>query len=109
MTHTRALAFNALDDLFVSKWTAWYRSPTKDGAAGLLHWLSSREGRDLIGAARARIALQRVHIPGLRDFSAQVHSSKESLRIFIRTPHMVPQAASEFLGNMQRYLARVRD
>ena len=100
--------FDALDDEFLARWTGWYRAPSAVGASCLLQWLGTGEGVDLIAAAVVRIRLLRVHIPGLRPFLAQVHASRESLRTFIRFPAVVPEAASEFLANMQRYLACVR-
>ena len=100
--------FAALDDEFLARWTGWYRTPTAVGASCLLQWLEAGKGADLIATAVVRLRLLRVHIPGLRPFLAQVHASKEALRTFIRSPPVVPEAASEFLANMQSYLARVR-
>jgi hypothetical protein len=100
--------FDALDDEFLARWTGWYRAPTAVGASCLLQWLGTGKGADLIATAVVRLRLLRVHIPGLRPFLAQVHASRESLRTFIRFPTVVPEAASEFLANMQRYFARVR-
>jgi hypothetical protein len=100
--------FDALDDEFVARWTGWYQAPTAVGASCLLQWLGTGKGADLIATAVVRLRLLRVHIPGLRPFLAQVHASRESLRTFIRFPTVVPEAASEFLANMQRYFARVR-
>ena len=100
--------FAALDDEFLARWTGWYQAPSAVGASCLLQWLGTGEGVDLIATAVVRLRLLRVHIPGLRPFLAQVHASREALRTFIRFPAVAPEAASEFLANMQRYFACIR-
>jgi hypothetical protein len=118
-THTQEMQaqshFDKLDNQYLSLWNNWYDAASQnkpnsvDLAKDLLHFLTSKDGKNLIKEAQKRIDEQHIQVPNLHSFEHQVQASINSLKTYIKNPEIVPQAASEYLSNMQAYLFKCRD
>lgn len=108
--------YTQLDDQFVRHWNDWYKAASasmhaaqaRHLAHALLRFLSSLEGRWLIQETVKRVAARKVRLPYLCRFQDEVQAARSSLHTFIVHPGLSPDAASEFLANMQEYMALCR-
>jgi hypothetical protein len=109
------LSYAHLDDQFLNHWNLWYAAAAagcvRDAytlATVLRQFLIGEDGRELIGETQRRIWKRKIHIPELRSFADQVGATFSSLKIFLADPTMVPEPLSEYLSNMQTYMAVCR-
>ena len=107
--------YTQLDDQFVQHWNDWFEAAASMHAAearhlahALLRFLSSLDGRWLIQETVARVAARKIRLPYLLRYPDEVQAARASLRTFVAHPDLSPDAASEFLANMQEYMARCR-
>ena len=107
--------YTQLDDQFVRHWNGWYdaavaarHADAHSLARVLLNFLSGIGGRLLIQETVVRVAERKVRLPHLCSFRHEVKAARTSLHTFLAHPLLSPDAASEFLANMQEYMVRCR-
>jgi hypothetical protein len=107
--------YEDLDDRFLTHWNQWYAAAAAGRipeayafAQELRHFLCGEDGRVLIAETQLRIRHRKIHIPELRSFTDEISATFSSLKIFLADPTMVPEPLSEYLANMQTYMAMCR-
>ena len=107
--------YTQLDDRFVRYWNQWYTAAAAGAgaeahalAADLRDFLTGEHGNALILETVARAARRKVRLPLLRSFLFEVEATLTSLQTFLTHPMMSPDPLSEYLANMQTYMALCR-